>query len=270
MQLCGILNILFESYRRRDNYQRGWGHECMGAKPIVSSWTLCLQDLHNHPVELAFDLFDEESPFAVEMDIRRYSITEYVTKPATLTIKLPTDTGSKVMQLYVSEKPKYDARARVVIVPAIGELMPITFAETIPKTVAKWLNRLTHAPKNEILEICRRAWHMSQDLERQIRQRASNCVICAGSGPQLPSRKISISQVNQAFNVEIQVDFMFCTERYSSKWDQGVHESESGGRDWRCIEPPRAQSFSYQSNCTGTLHTSMWRATGLDSKQKTA
>lgn len=208
MRLCAAMDIQFQPERPRSRYHRGWGNECIKPKPVLCSWSVSFKDIHNQPIELTFDLFDDESPLTIGLDIRRYSVTDMTSKPATMTIKRPEDSKPRTVEVYVTSS-RYNSRAHMRITYMMKSLLSANSQHIRPTTLAKRLHRLTHAPPEELIQLCRRPGHISKSVEEEIRAISDNCLICAKSGPPKPMRKISINHVNQAFNVEIQIDFTF-------------------------------------------------------------
>ena len=61
--------------------------------------------------------------------------------------------------------------------------------------------------------LCTEAGLFSKELEEAIDTVCAACEVCAKNGLPVPTRKVSLTHVNQAFNVEIQIDFLFPTVR---------------------------------------------------------
>lgn len=76
-------------------------------------------------------------------------------------------------------------------------------------TLAKRIHNGTHASASQIVQICKDAGWTGSELEKAIRDTCARCDVCTRSGPQAPSRKISLTHVNQNINDEIQTDFLF-------------------------------------------------------------
>lgn len=53
------------------------------------------------------------------------------------------------------------------------------------------------------------------EVEKQIGHVSDQCTTCAHTVPPKPSVKLSLSHVNEAFNQEIQADFLFLLVKYS-------------------------------------------------------
>lgn len=215
MRLCEVLDVPFEAFRPKKVYYRGWGHKCIKAIPIVCIWTLHVQDLQNQATELTFDLVDDDFPLTIGMDIRRYCVTDLRAKPPRIYLKRPTDTKERVFEVYLTTRTDLDVRARLSIIPTASALMTTGCSGMKPRTLAKRLHRLTHAHPDELIALCRRAGKSSPEIEEEVRKLSENCIVCSNSGFPAPSKKISISHVNKALNVEIQIDFTFCEIRGS-------------------------------------------------------
>ena len=77
-----------------------------------------------------------------------------------------------------------------------------------PMTFCKRIHRYTHAPEDELRHICHDAGILTPQLDEAIREVSAACEICAKNGRPKHSRKVSLTHVNEAFNEEIQMDFM--------------------------------------------------------------
>lgn len=207
------MGIPFRPEKAKRRYQRGWGHQGLGLQRVVCSWTVSFQDRNGKSTDLHFDLFSDGSPLFIGMDLQQFSSTNFIDGPPTLTIMRPTDTEERVVQLYLSGNSPFDLRKRVLIVPTVHTMLTKRSIELRPRSLAKRLHNLTHAPCDELVKICQRAGHVSAELKEEIRKITSECPICARSGHPVPSKKVSVTHVNQAFNVELQVDFTFLQVR---------------------------------------------------------
>lgn len=78
-----------------------------------------------------------------------------------------------------------------------------------PKIFAKKIRRLIHAHPDQIKSICQQAGILNEDIAKAIDDVAEACIICARSGYPAPSTNISLNHVNEAFKMEVQLDFGF-------------------------------------------------------------
>lgn len=73
--------------------------------------------------------------------------------------------------------------------------------------MAKRIHRYTHAPASEAKRILRLAGFHNCKLHKAIDDASRSCPLCAASGNPLPSKKASLSHVDQRFNCHLQADF---------------------------------------------------------------
>lgn len=115
-------------------------------------------------------------------------------------------------------------------------------------TLAKRLHRLTHAHPQDLITVCTQSGWLTPELEKAIKKVSSDGIICAKSGPALPTKKASIRHVNQEFGDEVQMDNGYFDVRGAkhivlSMVDVGTTYAEGGlveARNmevsWECIE----------------------------------
>lgn len=84
-----------------------------------------------------------------------------------------------------------------------------TTARRAPMAFCKRVHRYTHAHPTELRELCEDAGILDKNLDDLISQVSAACEICNKNGRPHPSRKVSLTHVNEAFNEEIQLDFLF-------------------------------------------------------------
>lgn len=72
----------------------------------------------------------------------------------------------------------------------------------------KKMHRFTHATATEMKMLLRDSVHSGEDLTRACEKVYRTCDICASSERKGLKRKVSLSHVNAAFNVEVQADFL--------------------------------------------------------------
>lgn len=77
------------------------------------------------------------------------------------------------------------------------------------KVLAKRIHRLNYALAAQIKNVCEQGRILSNNLGDAIHKVDRACEICARSGGSIVSRNISITHVNEPFNLELLVDFEF-------------------------------------------------------------
>lgn len=78
-----------------------------------------------------------------------------------------------------------------------------------PRVFEKRIHPLTHAPSTQVRDICEQAGVLTRDLDTVIGDMQKACGICAAEGQTAPSKKISLTHVNERFNMEVQIDIAF-------------------------------------------------------------
>lgn len=190
----------------------GWGEDCLGAKPIVCSWTLTIHDVTGKPTALTFDLVQGNSPLIVGMDVRAYCNTYNLGDQKYISLKRPTDTQQRTLFTYLVPD---DSRLRLDIAPH-----PLSFVSTLlgnvsttaartPLVFIKRIHRYTHATKEEMKTLCQDANILNDQLNDTIEKVFDACEVCTKNGRPKSSKKVSMTHVNAAFNQEIQIDFFF-------------------------------------------------------------
>lgn len=177
-----------------------------------------MQDLNDQTTSLTFDLVQDDSPIALGMDVSQHSVINFSSEYPTMTIARPNEKSPWVLSIYVDGASKFQIRGRVLIIliaHVTSSLMATNAvsATSRPMTTAKRVHRLTHATAEELIHICKTANWLTPDPKTSIRKVTAACQICAESGLPVPSKKISITHMNEAFNQNVQVDFTFCTVR---------------------------------------------------------
>lgn len=92
---------------------------------------------------------------------------------------------------------------------SIGLLAKPNTHSISPMKLSQRIHNSTHAPACKIIKISRDAGWADERLPKAINDTCTRYEVCLKSGPTVPSRKISLSHVNQDFNDEIQTDFIF-------------------------------------------------------------
>lgn len=210
--LCDILGTPLVLDPPREQYLHGWGDKCLDAKPIVCSWTLTVHDTTGKPTALTFDLVHGSSPLIVGMDVRKYCDTFNRGEQKYVRMQRPFDKRESTLYTYIVPD---DSRLRLDIAPhplskvstLLGNIQ--TSVKRTPLVFSKWIHRYTHATEAETLSLCKDAEILTPALESAIKEVCGACEVCAKNGRPKSSRKVSLTHVNQEFNQEIQVDFLF-------------------------------------------------------------
>lgn len=71
------------------------------------------------------------------------------------------------------------------------------------------MNRYCHVSSNQLVKSFQRAGYKIPYIKKVCNQIVDSCMVCARSGLPSKCKKVSLSHVCQAFNIEIQADFMF-------------------------------------------------------------
>ena len=69
-----------------------------------------------------------------------------------------------------------------------------------PLAFSKKIHRFTHAPPDEIKDLCYNAGILDDELSNAIDTVAAECEVCVKNGRPASMRKISMTHVNAAFN----------------------------------------------------------------------
>ena len=210
--LCDILGTPLVLESPRDRYYHGWGEECLNPKLIVASWTLHVQDVEGKPTAFTFELVEGTSPLILGMDVRKYSNTFNLSDQKYIEMRRPTDSAPRTLFTYIVPN---DDRLRLEVAPhplaTVSTLLGNvhTTAKRTPLVFCKRIHRYTDAHPDELRNICKDAGIMDNLLDDAITRVSEACQVCCKNGRSKPSRKVSLSHVNAAFNEEIQVDFLF-------------------------------------------------------------
>lgn len=213
IKLFEALGIAFDVRRPDKLYERGWGFQCQGASPIACSWSITVQDLAGSPTTFDFDLFRDDSPLIIGLDLRIHSNTENMGTGRAFKFKRPTDSDVRMFQTYVSGEHDLDKRLRVNLCSTVGVTTDKTMGALISNLRAsrlvKRFHRLTHATPSETRRFMKSGGRLTGDVEKEIEEVHHACEICAQSGQPEPSRKISMTHVNEGFNEELQIDYTY-------------------------------------------------------------
>lgn len=215
--LCNVLALKFNPEQPRNHYSRGWGCDAVQARPILYTWTLSIQDLHNRTIHLSFDLCDDYSPLIIGLDVQRYSKRSFLSRNQTITIQRPENKFPKCLPIYLHSEDPLRLRAHVVIIGLKPYSCTLLVSNRAPSlrtsTLAKRLHRYTHAGTKDMVEMLRHTDCPRSELIVLCKRIVQACPVCVRTGIPLPSKKVSITHVCEAFNQEIQADFTFVNIR---------------------------------------------------------
>ena len=215
-RLCQIMGISLVLDSPSEVYLHGWGQKCLDAKLIRHSWTLTIPDRYGIPLSLTFDLTEGDDPLVVGLDVKEYADTINRGRERVLITERPDDKGPRTMPTYIGFDGD-DKRLRLLIAPhrAILRISRSMMQKSIgnqqraAQTLVRRVHRYTHAPVDDMIRIFDDAGILDRVTEGVIRNTAAACPICAGTGRPAHTKKVSLTHVNQAFNEEIQLDFVF-------------------------------------------------------------
>lgn len=229
--LCDVLGITLSLDPPRERYYQGWGEDCLGAKLIVCSWTLTTQDIAGKPTALTFDLVQGKSPLIIGQDIRQYCNTFNLTEQKYIRLKRPTDDAERYLYTYLVPG---DSRLRLDVAPhplsvkrtLLGNIH--SSAKRAPLTLCKRIHRYTHATPEEMRVLCKDANMLDDALDEAIDKVFAACEVCAKNGRPKPSRKVSLTHVNEGFNEEVQIDFFYIDLRLTKYTVMNLTDTGTG------------------------------------------
>lgn len=231
----------------RTVYKRGWGPKSSDASDIIASWTLYMQDMKNKPTAIDFDVTNDASPIILGMDVKKYTLTDNLASPPVMIMNRPSDKGVRTMETCLSTGDPLKARLRLLVIPTMRTSALIGNARRPmhirPMTLAKRMHNLTHDHPQQLIRLCKDAGWLNPELEKAIITVTENCASCAMTGPPSPSKKISISHVNEQFNSEIQADFTYFRIRGEIYPALHVVDVGTGFSEVRLVETRRADNL---------------------------
>ena len=223
----------------RDTYQHGWGQECHNPKLIVCTWVLRVQDKNGNTCKLFFDLVNGSSPIVFGLDASRFTNTYNLCHEPTISLQRPQDDVCYTFSTYIApESPDKPLclRTRIELLPRpdntqaqhVTSLLS-NLRRTVdrnPRTFAARVHRYTHVHPEQLKEVCKAAGILTDDLASAIDTVDASCNICIQHGRPLPSKKVSLTHVNEAFNEEIQIDFTYAVVYRRSANNPNTYDRE--------------------------------------------
>lgn len=216
--LCDMLEITLSIMAPQEDITHGWGQEGLGAEQVVGTWELNIQDRIGNSCSLVFDILPGNSPIIIGLDIGKHAIQNNASTTPFIQFQRPTDTSPRAFNTYITADigREYCERIRIVIAPrphkeitALVSSALLHKARRDPKAFAKRIHHLTHANPEQIKNVCDQAGILNPALDQAIQKVSEACDICASTGRPATSNKISLTHVNEAFNMEVQADFAF-------------------------------------------------------------
>lgn len=183
-------------------------------------------DRNNLPTSFTFDLVDGSSPLLIGLDVREYTDTFNLPEEKCIKIKRPYDSSPRFFGTYISPEgmsSNRDKRLRIAISMQshtnLRSLMSNLHLKSkrSPLLFSKQIHRFTHTRPLEVKTICEQAGILTSNLGEAIDKVDEACEVCVQSGRPIPSKKVSLTHVNEAFNEEIQLDFPYCDIRGTQK-----------------------------------------------------
>lgn len=176
----------------RASYRQGWGPNASDSSDVIAAWTLFLQDMNNKSVSMIFDVTNDGSPIVVGMDVKKYTTTDNLSSPPTITMKRPTDHSERKLETYLTVSDPLRARLRLLVIPTPLYMAMLGEARK-PKdmramTIAKRIHNMTHLRASEAIRICEEAGWLMPELGKAIESVSDNCPSCAMTGPPAPAK----------------------------------------------------------------------------------
>lgn len=231
----------------RASYRQGWGPNGADSSAIVAAWTLYIQDMNNRSVSLTFDVTKDGSPIIIGMDIKKHTTTNNLTHPPTMMIRRPTDRSPRILETYVTSVDPLQTRLRLMVIPTrlsaamLGEARKPEGMRAM--TIAKRIHSMTHLQSSEAIRICEEAGWITPELENAIKMVSDNCPSCVMTGLPAPTKKISLSHINEDFNNEIQADYTYLNIRGQVYPALHVADTGTGFSEIKLVKSRRAEEM---------------------------
>lgn len=81
LSFCELSGMSSKLLPAKYAYKRGWGPTGAPGSPVIAAWELMVQYMDEKPVEICFDVTQDDSPIILGMDVKRFSITTNVESP---------------------------------------------------------------------------------------------------------------------------------------------------------------------------------------------
>lgn len=219
MDLCDVLEILFRIDGAFKKYNRGWGCEGFDLRPITAFWTLLVQDVENKFTSLAFDRTADDSPLIIGLYLQKYSTKNYVRDLGWVEITSKSETVCNRLKIYITCDHPLQLRAYVdtycvsdlilMLYPSLSTVLATIYS------LSKRVHQYSHVPSAEMATSLGKRGLTGDKLKQVCSEIVNACDLCPRTDLPLPSWKISLLSISEAFNEEIKVDFMVTDIRYT-------------------------------------------------------
>lgn len=210
-RLSDALGMPLQLSQPKSVYRHGWGDGCADPKTVVATWHLRTSDMNGKPTIIPFDIVEGESPLILGLDVKRFADTINLAQPSILKIKRPSDKAERHFHTYLDKDINGNLRTWVEIAHhpklSVNSLMSSVDKHRTLNIVKK-LHRFSHASSSDMACLLESAGYKDNNLKDICERVYNSCDICASSGRPSHMRKISVSHVNEAFNEELQADFL--------------------------------------------------------------
>ena len=160
---------------------------------------------------IPFDLVNGRSPLLIGLDIKRYADTLNRTSPSSIIFQRPEDTTQRIFHTYIAADQEGNDRIRFDIAPHAQSTSKSLMGSTTSRqeiNMVKRVHRFSHASSKEMQELFKDAKLDTSTVARACEKVHDACDICASTGRPKDKKKVSLTHVNEAFNAEIQADYV--------------------------------------------------------------
>lgn len=145
------------------------------------------------------------------LDVKQYADTMNRTSPTRIVFQRPGDTSERVFNTYIAKDEDGNERIRFEIAPhARSTSTSLLGSKTARQelNMVKRVHRFSHATSKEMQSLFKDANLDSQVIANACKKVHEACDICASTGRPKDKKKVSLTHVNEAFNNEIQADYV--------------------------------------------------------------
>lgn len=211
-KFCDALSIEVNIEKPRMNYKHGWGNNCSDAKSVIGTWYLKIQYVNGNPTTIPFDVIPGSSPMLVGLEIEKYSDSITSSTPHTITFQRPSeDSKPRKFYTYHDKDETGCERKWIDIIPheksTVNTLLTTT-KKNEDLMFGKKIHRFSHCSIKDMKILLQDCNKWNPHMERVCKRVISRCQACAGSGRRADRSHISLRHVNDAFNYEVQADFV--------------------------------------------------------------
>jgi len=211
--LCDALGIELSLNPPVEVFEHGYGPQMQGAKLVLCSWQLPVEDISGGSHCFLFHLVEGDDPLLIGEDVARngkidnienlfhlqqpngdfktfYTYYDAIECRRRLASIMPASVPTRVSAAYLTASSK-----------VIQEMSPSRLGEK--------LHRYTHATVEEMVKICKMAGILNEKIRQALQEAFESCEVCCRTGRPKDSKKVSITHLDSAFNASVQVDFFF-------------------------------------------------------------